>query len=283
MLRIAGYEFLHCAIPRGRPTSRSSCTLTYDSRECCYRCGLVAETTEERRPWSRRCWRTSWRSSSCLARYAVGMTADDIDAVVDVFTPDGTYSAFGATYGLRDFPALVAAAPKGLFLTGTPVVELDGDTGTGYQTLCFVDQTTHDMRIGWYTDSYRRTEHGWRLQTRAMTFLRRNGGARTRARASRPDSARAEQRPGRLGRTGARGAVVELARLQGRRRRVARRRGRRARARVRGHRDARPAAAPAQQGAPPDLRRRLGAPRLARARGRPRWLQPARGPTWRRR
>ncbi len=110
-----------------------------------------------------------------LARYAVGMTTDDIDAVVDVFTPDGTYSAFGATYGLGDFPALVAAAPKGLFLTGTPVVELDGDKGTGSQTLCFVDQTTHDMRIGWYTDSYRRTERGWRLQTRAMTFLRRNG------------------------------------------------------------------------------------------------------------
>jgi hypothetical protein len=110
-----------------------------------------------------------------LARYAVGMTTDDIDAVIDVFTPDGTYSAFGATYALRDFPALVAAAPKGLFLTGTPVVELDGDRGSGSQTLCFVDQATHDMRIGWYTDSYRRTEHGWRLQTRAMTFLRRNG------------------------------------------------------------------------------------------------------------
>jgi SnoaL-like domain len=110
-----------------------------------------------------------------LARYAVGMTADDIDAVIDVFTPDGTYSAFGATYGLRDFPALVAAAPKGLFLTGTPVVELDGETGTGRQTLCFVDQSTHDMRIGWYSDTYRRTERGWRLQTRAMTFLRRSG------------------------------------------------------------------------------------------------------------
>lgn len=110
-----------------------------------------------------------------LARYAVGMTQDDIEAVVDVFTPDGTYSAFGATYTLADFPALVAAAPKGLFLTGTPVLDLQGDTGTGSQTLCFVDQTTHDMRIGWYTDTYLRTEKGWRLKTRAMTFLRRNG------------------------------------------------------------------------------------------------------------
>jgi hypothetical protein len=112
-----------------------------------------------------------------LARYAVGMTQDDVEAVMDVFTPDGTYSAFGSTYTLADFPTLVAAAPKGLFLTGTPVLELDrgAGTGTGHQTLCFVDQTTHEMRIGWYTDTYRRTEDGWRLQTRAMTFLRRSG------------------------------------------------------------------------------------------------------------
>jgi hypothetical protein len=110
-----------------------------------------------------------------LARYAVGMTQDDIEAVMEVFTPDGAYSAFGDTYTLKDFPRLVAAAPKGLFLTGTPAVELDGDTGTGYQPLCFVDQTNHDMRIGWYTDSYHRTANGWRLHRRSMTFLRRSG------------------------------------------------------------------------------------------------------------
>ena len=110
-----------------------------------------------------------------LARYAVGMTKDDIEAVIDVFTADGTYSAFGSTYTLADFPTLVKAAPKGLFLTGTPALEIDGDTGTGEQPLCFVDQTNHDMRIGWYTDTYRRTERGWRLQTRSMTFLRRSG------------------------------------------------------------------------------------------------------------
>ena len=112
-----------------------------------------------------------------LARYAVGMTQNDVEAVMDVFTPDGTYSAFGETYTLADFPVLVAAAPKGLFLTGTPVLDLDGETGTGagYQTLCFVEQSSHDMRIGWYTDTYRKTDKGWRLQTRAMTFLRRNG------------------------------------------------------------------------------------------------------------
>ena len=120
-----------------------------------------------------------------LARYAVGMTKDDIDAVIDVFTSDGTYSAFGDTYALADFPTLVAAAPKGLFLTGEPAIELDGDTGTGEQPLCFVDQTNHDMRIGWYSDTYRRTDNGWRLRTRAMTFLRRSG-ARDSGRAHDP-------------------------------------------------------------------------------------------------
>ncbi len=110
-----------------------------------------------------------------LARYAVGMTKDDVEAVMEVFTSDGTYSAFGDTYPLADFPALVAAAPKGLFMVGTPALELDGDTGTGEQPLCFVDQTNHAMRIGWYTDTYRRTDAGWRLRTRSMTFLRKSG------------------------------------------------------------------------------------------------------------
>ncbi len=110
-----------------------------------------------------------------LARYAVGMTKDDIDEVLAVFTPDGTYSAFGDTYPLVDFPRLVAAAPKGLFLVGPPALDLDGDTGSGTQPLCFVDQASHEMRIGYYTDTYRRTAQGWRLATRSMTFLRRNG------------------------------------------------------------------------------------------------------------
>ncbi len=110
-----------------------------------------------------------------LARYALAMTKDDVECVMEVFTADGSYSAFGDTYRLSDFPALVAAAPKGLFLVGPPVLELEGDTGHGQQPLCFVEQKTHDMRIGWYTDSYRRTDDGWRLHTRAMTFVRKSG------------------------------------------------------------------------------------------------------------
>ena len=110
-----------------------------------------------------------------LAKYAVTITQQDIDGLLEVFTPDGTYSAFGETYALERFPVLVDAAPKGLFLTGTALVDLDGNTATGTQPLCFIDHATHDMRIGYYRDTYVRTENGWRLRTRAMTFIRRSG------------------------------------------------------------------------------------------------------------
>ncbi|MBO2447632.1 nuclear transport factor 2 family protein [Actinomadura barringtoniae] len=110
-----------------------------------------------------------------LARYAVTITRGDVEGLLAVFTPDGTYSAFGDTYGLDEFPELVEAAPKGLFLTGTAAVELAGDTASGTQPLCFVDHATHEMRIGYYNDTYQRTARGWRLRTRAMTFIRRSG------------------------------------------------------------------------------------------------------------
>ncbi|MDX3382306.1 nuclear transport factor 2 family protein [Streptomyces niveiscabiei] len=110
-----------------------------------------------------------------LARYAVAMTRGDVDRVLAVFAPDGSYSAFGDTYPLDKFPALVRAAPKGLFLVGTPVIELDGETAAGTQPLCFVEHSTHEMRIGYYNDTYVRTPDGWRLRTRAMTFIRRSG------------------------------------------------------------------------------------------------------------
>jgi hypothetical protein len=113
-----------------------------------------------------------------LAKYAVTITQGDIEGLVEVFTPDGTYSAFGDTYTLDRFPVLVDAAPKGLFMTGTALVDLDPsspDTASGTQPLCFIEHSKHDMRIGYYRDTYVRTDEGWRLKTRAMTFIRRSG------------------------------------------------------------------------------------------------------------
>ncbi len=74
--------------------------------------------------------------------------------------PTSTYSAFGDTYALADFPRWWPPPPRACSWSGRRALVLDADagTGTGEQPLCFVDQTDHAMRIGWYTDTYRRTE-----------------------------------------------------------------------------------------------------------------------------
>ena len=95
---------------------------------------------------------------------------------LEVFTPDGVYTAFGTPYTLERFPALLEAAPRGQFIGNMPVVEIDGDHASGVQHFLFVDQQTHAMRLGWYNDEYVRTDDGWRIRRRSTTFMRKHGG-----------------------------------------------------------------------------------------------------------
>jgi hypothetical protein len=98
------------------------------------------------------------------------------DRWLDVFTPDAEYNAFGTSYTLERFPALLAAAPHGQYVGNMPVVDLDGDRATGVQHFVFIDQRSHAMRLGWYRDEYVRTAHGWRIRRRTTTFMRKHGG-----------------------------------------------------------------------------------------------------------
>lgn len=97
------------------------------------------------------------------------------DSWLEVFTPDGTYNVFGATYALDRFTDLLAAAPRGQFIGNMPVVEIDGDSASGVQHFLFVDQHTNAMRLGWYNDEFVRTAAGWRIKRRSTTFMRRDG------------------------------------------------------------------------------------------------------------
>ena len=100
----------------------------------------------------------------------------DKDRWQEIFTPDGVYNAFGTPYGLDDFPSLLESAPPGQYIGNVPIVDFDGDTATGVQHYVFIDQTTHEMRLAWYTDEYVRTPEGWRIRSRSTTFMRRKGG-----------------------------------------------------------------------------------------------------------
>jgi hypothetical protein len=113
------------------------------------------------------------------ARY-MALTSQYVqDRWLEVFTPDGVYTAFGTPYTLERFPALLEAAPRGQFIGNMPVVDFDGadpDRAHGEQHFVFIDQTTHAMRLGWYRDEYRRTADGWRIHRRSTTFMRKHGG-----------------------------------------------------------------------------------------------------------
>ncbi|MFT5204584.1 MAG: hypothetical protein ACI9C1_003995 [Candidatus Aldehydirespiratoraceae bacterium] len=108
-------------------------------------------------------------------RYAQHLSRHEIDDLVALFLPDAIYHAFNTDYSMEEFPALLTAAPRGQLIVNPPLIDIDGDLGTGSQHYIFIDQRTHDMRLAWYDDLYTRTESGWRFARRTTTFLRRNG------------------------------------------------------------------------------------------------------------
>lgn len=110
-------------------------------------------------------------------RYAQHLSRGEFAALVDLFVADGTYHAFNTDYSMAEFPALLEAAPRGQLIVNPPVIDVDGDDGTGSQHYVFIDQRTHEMRLAWYDDVYRRSADGWRFVSRSTTFLRRHGGA----------------------------------------------------------------------------------------------------------
>ena len=109
-------------------------------------------------------------------RYAMHLSRHEVADLVALFVPDASYHAFNTEYTMTDFPALLEAAPRGQLLVNPPLVEVDGDGGSGSQHYVFIDQQTHEMRLAWYDDLYRRTDEGWRFVRRSTTFLRRHGG-----------------------------------------------------------------------------------------------------------
>lgn len=110
------------------------------------------------------------------ARYALHLSRHELDQIVDLFTDDGIYHAFGEDYSMADFPTLIESAPRGQLIVNPPVLTLDGDVGTGEQHYTFINQETHALRLAWYSDHYRREAQGWRFERRTTTFLRRSGG-----------------------------------------------------------------------------------------------------------
>ena len=133
------------------------------------------------------------RIANLIGRY--GQTVDEWprqpDAYADLFTEDGEFTDNGVTIHTRqklrrlmmlaaeqttDQPLL--AGTRHLMLN--PVIEVDGDLGTGSVDLLVIELSAeHGWRIrgsGRYHDRYRRDEDGaWRFQSRRLEWFKDGG------------------------------------------------------------------------------------------------------------
>lgn len=112
-----------------------------------------------------------------LARYCLTLDHDDIDAWVELFTPDAVYEVYGRTFEGRDgLRRMMSGAPRGLHLGGPPVICMRGpDRATTQQNLLFVDVADGVTRSAVYTDDLVRTSEGWRIAKRRCQFIVASG------------------------------------------------------------------------------------------------------------
>ncbi len=111
-----------------------------------------------------------------LARYAVGMTKDDVESVMEVFTPDGTYSAFGDTYQLVRLPRPGGRRPEGAVPGRPPGLSSSTATPAPASSRCASSTRRPTTCASASTPTATAAlPSGWRLHTRSMTFLRKSG------------------------------------------------------------------------------------------------------------
>jgi ketosteroid isomerase-like protein len=113
-----------------------------------------------------------------VARLADG---DDVDAYVDLFTPEAAWEMPGAAvHGHDEIRAgsierrkagLVGSGAATRHVVTTSVVTVDGDTAGAESTFQFFVDTTTMPRlsmIGTYQDHFVRTDAGWKLARRII-------------------------------------------------------------------------------------------------------------------
>jgi hypothetical protein len=111
-----------------------------------------------------------------LATYSNRLDRADHAGWVELFTSDGRFEVYGRSFdGPEGLMGMAKGAPPGLHLTSSPLIELDGDQAKVEQSFLFVDEVSHETRIGWYDDQLVRTPAGWRFRVRRSTFLTPNG------------------------------------------------------------------------------------------------------------
>ncbi len=115
--------------------------------------------------------------SDLLARYCLTLDADDVDAWVQLFTPDAVYEVYGRAFeGHEGLRKMMSGAPGGLHLGGPPTIEMrDSDHASTKRNLLFIDRVHGEQRSAIYSDELARTTDGWRIARCRCRFIVRGG------------------------------------------------------------------------------------------------------------
>lgn len=112
-----------------------------------------------------------------LAKYVLGLDADDLEAVVDLFVPGGAFNTYGRTFVVPDsFRRMLHSAPKGMHLAGRSLIRPHADGATIRQQLVFLPADGSATRLAIYDDEVVRVEGEWRFRTRTCRFMASDGG-----------------------------------------------------------------------------------------------------------
>jgi uncharacterized protein (TIGR02246 family) len=107
-----------------------------------------------------------------LAGYALALDAGDFEECVELFAPDGEFLVYGKTFAGRDAIAgMFRDAARGLHLTGSARIEVDGQRATARSQVLFVRAGDLQLRPALYDDELTRVDGRWRFARRRCRFI----------------------------------------------------------------------------------------------------------------
>lgn len=107
-----------------------------------------------------------------LAGYALALDAGDFEECVELFAPDGEFLVYGKIFAGRDAIAgMFRDAARGLHLTGSARIEVDGQRATARSQVLFVRAGDLQLRPALYDDELTRVDGRWRFARRRCRFI----------------------------------------------------------------------------------------------------------------
>jgi hypothetical protein len=111
-----------------------------------------------------------------LTAYAIALDVDDIEACVQLFTPDGAFEVYGRRFaGWDGLRKMMTAAPRGMHFAGRAQIDVAGERASVRSQLIFFEASMSEIRLAIYDDDLVQVEGKWRFQSRRCRFLTPDG------------------------------------------------------------------------------------------------------------